>query len=73
MNLITERRFIITVIFLAVGIIFLGRLFYIQVVDQSYKLSANNNVLRYITDYPARGVLYDRNGNCWCTTNPCMI
>jgi len=70
MNLITERRFIITVIFLAVGFIFLMRLFYIQVIDQSYKLSANNNVLRYVTDYPARGVLYDRNGKLLVYNQP---
>lgn len=70
MNLITERRFIVSIIFLAVGVIFLLRLFYIQVVDESYKLSANNNVLRPITDYPARGVLYDRNGKLLVYNQP---
>ena len=35
----------------------------IQVVDQSYKRSSDNNTLRYITQYPARGKIYDRNGN----------
>jgi penicillin-binding protein 2 len=34
----------------------------IQVVDTSYRLSASNNVLRHITQYPARGLIYDRNG-----------
>lgn len=34
----------------------------IQIVEQSYKLSASNNVLRYIPQYPARGLVYDRNG-----------
>jgi len=38
------------------------RLFYIQVVDSSYKISADNNVLRREVNYPARGVIYDRNG-----------
>jgi penicillin-binding protein 2 len=32
-------------------------------VDRSYQLSASSNVLRYITKYPARGLIYDRNGN----------
>jgi len=45
-----------------VSLIFLIRLFYIQVIDDKYKLSANNNVLRSVTDYPARGLVYDRNG-----------
>lgn len=39
-----------------------AKLFFIQVVDSSYKFSANNNVLRYVTQYPARGLIYDRNG-----------
>ena len=45
-----------------VGLIFILRLFYIQVVEDKYKLSANNNVLRYVTEYPARGLIYDRKG-----------
>lgn len=44
------------------GIIFLIRLFYIQVIDETYKLSAKNNAFRYITEYPARGLVYDCNG-----------
>jgi penicillin-binding protein 2 len=39
------------------------RLFYIQVIDEGYKASADNNVLRYVTEYPARGLVYDRKGN----------
>lgn len=31
-------------------------------VDDSYKMSASNNVLRYITQYPSRGLIFDRNG-----------
>jgi len=62
MNGSPGRQYTVLLIFLAIGLIFLMRLFYIQVVDNSYKLSANNNVLRYVTDYPARGLIYDRNG-----------
>ncbi len=56
------QRFVILSIFTAVVIIFMIRLFYIQVVNETYSVSATNNVLRYITDYPARGMIYDRNG-----------
>lgn len=38
------------------------KLFFVQVVDDSYKLSSENNVLRYVEQYPARGLIYDRNG-----------
>jgi penicillin-binding protein 2 len=36
------------------------RLFFIQVVDSSYKVTASNNVLHYVTQYPARGIIFDR-------------
>lgn len=61
-NPYADRKFLIIGAFVLVGIIFLLRLFYLQIIDQSYKLSASNNVLRYVTQYPARGLIYDRNG-----------
>jgi len=36
-------------------------LFYLQVLDDSYLLSAESNVLRKNTIYPNRGLIYDRN------------
>lgn len=56
------QRWVIFGIFSIVILIYLIRLFYLQVINESYKLSASNNVLRYITEYPARGLVYDRNG-----------
>lgn len=61
-RVLAYRRLIIIGIFLAVGLIFITRLFYVQILVDKYILSANNNVLRYITQYPARGLIYDRNG-----------
>jgi len=58
----SDRQFIIVGAFYAVGLIFILRLFYLQVIDRSYVLSANNNVYRNITQYPARGLIYDRYG-----------
>ena len=46
-----------------VAVILIIRLFHIQVVDDSYKITANSNVLRYEVQYPARGIITDRNGN----------
>ena len=62
MNAFNERKYIVLFIFLTIGAVFLVRLFYLQVINESYKLDANNNVLRYNTEYPARGLVYDRNG-----------
>jgi penicillin-binding protein 2 len=58
---INRKYVIITLIILACAGL-LGKLFYIQVIQDSYRLSADNNVLRYDTQYPARGLIYDRNG-----------
>jgi len=58
----TNRRLLFIAIILFASIILLVRLFSIQVVDKSYRLSAENNVLRHVTQYPARGLVYDRNG-----------
>lgn len=53
-----------TVAFVVVAIfaILLLRLFWIQVVDGSYKRAARNNVLRKEIQQPPRGEVYDRNG-----------
>ncbi|MCD4683916.1 MAG: penicillin-binding protein 2 [Bacteroidales bacterium] len=59
---LSDRKYIIIAIFIVVGIIFLFRLFYLQILDQSYILSAENNVLHKKTIYPNRGLIYDRNG-----------
>lgn len=56
------QRIVFLGIITSVVIIFLIRLFYVQVINESYSVSATNNVLRYITDYPARGMIYDRKG-----------
>lgn len=34
----------------------------LQLIDKSYKISAQNNALRYETRYPVRGLILDRNG-----------
>jgi len=57
-----NRRHIIRFIIILVGLVFIIRLFILQVVDSTYKLTASNNVLRYVTQFPARGLIYDRNG-----------
>ena len=58
-----SRKYTIIIIFLITGIIFVARLFYLQIIDDSYIISANRNALRFVTNYPARGLIYDRNNN----------
>jgi len=63
LNITTDKKYIISSIILIVFIVILIKLFLLQIVEQSYKLSASNNVFRYIPQYPARGLVYDRNGD----------
>ncbi len=58
-----NRKYLIMALFVLASLVLIIRLFVIQVVKDSYRLSADNNVLRYVTQYPARGLIYDRNGN----------
>ncbi len=62
MNKFSKRSYIIIAIFAVVGLIYIFRLFGLQVLDSTYKQFATNNVLREIVQYPARGLIYDRNG-----------
>ncbi len=57
-----NRKYFIMALFVLAFLVLIIRLFVIQVVKDSYRLSADNNVLRYVTQYPARGLIYDRNG-----------
>ena len=57
-----DRKYVIIGLFLVVGLIFSIRLFWVQILVDKYILSANNNVLRYITQFPARGLVFDRTG-----------
>ena len=56
-----NRTYIIGSFFGLIILIFIIRLFSIQVIDDSFKTSSENNVIRKQTDYPRRGLIYDRN------------
>lgn len=59
---LAKRQYVIIGIFIVVGLLYLIKLFSLQVLEKDLKISADNNVLRYITQYPARGKVFDRNG-----------
>ena len=46
----------------AIAVILLGKLFYIQIINDKYKKDASNNWMVFNYIYPPRGVIYDRNG-----------
>lgn len=58
-----KRTGLLAILIVSIGIIFIGRLFYLQVLDNSYKIpTLNNSAVKVTYDYPERGYIYDRNG-----------
>jgi penicillin-binding protein 2 len=55
------RREIIQIAFVLIALIFLVKLFFIQVVDSRYSDLANSNAILPKVDFPLRGLIYDRN------------
>ncbi|WP_375579744.1 penicillin-binding transpeptidase domain-containing protein [Marivirga tractuosa] len=59
--MIENRKYIIQILIIVVGVIFLVKLFSIQVMESRYKLAAENNVINKVVQYPYRGLILDRN------------
>lgn len=65
-----RRRFVISGIAVGVVLVYIMRLFYLQIIDQSTKDQADNNALVKQTIYPSRGLIYDRNGELLVFNQP---
>jgi penicillin-binding protein 2 len=59
-NRFTERKFIIQAIMIGVALVWVLRLLYLQVIDTSYQLKADSNVMERIVNYPSRGLILDK-------------
>ena len=55
----------------AFALLLLGKLFYIQIINDEYKKDASNNSMVYADIYPPRGVIYDRNGEILVGNSVC--
>ena len=58
-----------TIIFIAT-ILLVIRLFYLQVINDTFKLKSDNNAIKINYDYPERGYIYDRNGTLLVANQP---
>ena len=61
-NIYSNRSTVVKTIFIVVGVIFVARLASLQLFGSKYKQLAEQQSLRNVTQYPARGFIYDRNG-----------
>ncbi len=59
----SNRKIIVGAIVILVAIAFIFKLSLLQLVDPKYKLSANSNSRHRQIEYPARGLILDRNHN----------
>ena len=56
------RKVLLPTIIIIATILLILRLFYLQIIDDSFKLKSENNAIKIQYDYPERGYIYDRNG-----------
>lgn len=56
------RKLLLPAIVIISAVIILIRLFYLQIIDESFKLKSDNNAIKIEYDFPERGYVYDRNG-----------
>lgn len=65
-----KRKNVITTIMTIVVVIYIMRLFSLQVLDDKYAERADRNALLRRTKYPPRGLIYDRNGKLLVYNQP---
>jgi penicillin-binding protein 2 len=64
------RKEIIQIVIVLIGLIFLIKLFSIQILSDSYKNLAEVNAIRKEVQYPVRGLIRDRNGKLIVFNSP---
>ncbi|UMB62076.1 penicillin-binding protein 2 [Lutibacter sp. A80] len=58
-----KRSGLLSFLIIFIALVFIGRLFYLQVLNNSYTIPAlNSSAVKVTYDYPERGYIYDRNG-----------
>lgn len=56
------RKVLLPALIIIGASLLLIRIFYLQIIDDSFKLKSDNNAIKIKYDYPERGYIYDRNG-----------
>ncbi|KUO67622.1 MAG: penicillin-binding protein [Lutibacter sp. BRH_c52] len=58
-----KRTGLLSFLIIFIGVVYIARLFYLQVLDNSFNTSTlNNSAVKVMYDYPERGYIFDRNG-----------
>ena len=65
-----NRKYIIGAITLVIVLVYIVRLFTLQILSDDYRKSADSNAFLKKIEYPARGAMYDRNGKLLVYNQP---
>ncbi len=64
------RKILLPAIVILTSLLLIGKIFYLQVIDESLKLQSENNAIKKVFDFPERGYIYDRNGKLLVANQP---
>ncbi|AJR03332.1 peptidoglycan D,D-transpeptidase FtsI family protein [Siansivirga zeaxanthinifaciens] len=64
------RQFLLFASIIFVGLVFISRLFYLQIYDSRETNLFEDNAIRKVYDYPKRGFVFDRNGKLLVANQP---
>jgi len=64
------RKVLLPTVIIIGSILLLLRLFYLQIIDDTFKLKSENNAIKIQYDYPERGYIYDRHGKLLVANQP---
>lgn len=67
---LSKRRYVIGGVVLLVAVLFIVRLFTLQIMGDDYKKSADRNAFLEKIQYPSRGLIYDRTGKLLVYNQP---
>jgi len=56
------RKVLLPTLIIVSAIVIVARLFYLQIIDDSFIKKSDNNAIKIKYDYPERGYMFDRNG-----------
>ena len=65
-----NRKYVVALIALVIVVIYVARLFVLQILSDDYKQNADSNAFLNKIQYPSRGAIYDRNGKLLVYNQP---
>ena len=65
-----KRRYVIAFVATAIVVVYIVRLFTLQLLSDDYKKNADSNAFLKKIEYPSRGAIYDRNGRLLVYNQP---